>query len=129
MATLKEGRYEQCRQQSHGTLDCDLKVTPDDLHLAATNIEAEDLLDLWNELEAHVPTDSGAPSGWAIDWGAAATVACVALLLGALLNILLQFSNLFVTSATAPKAKSCLALFLDRGCQRYDTYACGYPLT
>ena len=56
MATLKEGRYQQCMQQTHGTPDCDLKVTPDDFHLAATNIEAEDLLDLWNELEVHTCT-------------------------------------------------------------------------
>jgi hypothetical protein len=90
--------------QSHTTPDCDLKVSPDDRHLAATNVEAEALLDLWNELEAHAPADSGAPSGWAMDWDAAATVACVALLLGALLNVLLQFPNLFVTSAAAPKA-------------------------
>ena len=74
MATLKEGRYQQCMQQTHVTPDCDLKVTPDDLHLAATNIEAEDLLDLWNELEAHAPADLGAQSGWAIGWDAAATV-------------------------------------------------------
>ena len=103
MASLKDGRYQQCMQQSHATPDCDLKVTPDDLHLAATNIEAEDLLDLWNELEAHAPADSGAPSGWAMDWDAAATVACVALLLSALLNVLLRFPNMFVTSAAAPK--------------------------
>jgi hypothetical protein len=61
MALLKDGRYQQCMQQSHATPDCDLRVTPDDLHLAATNIEAEDLLDLWNELEAHAPADSSAP--------------------------------------------------------------------
>jgi hypothetical protein len=103
MATLKDGRYQQCMQQSHATPNCDLKVTPDDLHLAATNIEAEDLLDLWNELEVHAPADSGAPSGWAMDWDAAATVAYVALLLSALLNVLLRFPNMFVTSAAAPK--------------------------
>ena len=104
MAMLKDGRYVQCMQQTHVTPDCDLKVSLDDLHLAATNIEAEDLLDLWTELEAYAPADSGAPSGWAIDWDAAATVACVALLLGVLLNIRLQFPNLFVTSTAAPKA-------------------------
>ena len=102
MATLKDGRYQQCMQQSHATPDCDLRVTPDDLHLAATNIEAEELLDLWNELEAHAPADSNAPSKY-MDWDAAATVACVALLLSALLNVLLRFPNMFVTSAAAPK--------------------------
>jgi len=38
-----------------------------------------------------------------MDWDSAATVACVALLLSALLNLLLRFPNMFVTGAAVPK--------------------------